>query len=211
MTRWHLDESALQQLRDRARDDDPLHLFSQSPEDCEDLVSDALAGVDPTRREAFADRLGARRTRFDRISAELVARAGLDPLCLCVIAGKLDTFGVMRTDQVDDDEFHTFIESYADKPSLEGFVEVADGISWRFDCGLTLENMPETVTMAMAGLTLKDVISHPVIDRSSKRIVNIRRETFGETVYTHVELEPSCVMLTAQELLGIAIHRTQDA
>jgi hypothetical protein len=205
VTRWILDQHAMEQMCALARDDDPLHLFSQSPDDCERLVSDALSGVHRHAREAFAQRLGTRRTPFDRLSAELLAHEGIDPLCLCVLSGKIETTGVMRPDQYETDEYTAFVERQG--RSFSGFVMLAKGTTWRFNEGPTFEGMPDTVVTAMTGRTLDGIMSHPVVDAATKRVTGVRQERFGDTVYTHVETAPSCVTLTPQELLAIDVRQ----
>ena len=209
MTGWQVDDATLDELVSHSRDDDPFSLFSQGPDDAMSQMRDALSGRYRHIREHLSERLGNRRTFLDGVSARLMAAAGIDPLCVCAISGKVDMFSVVGDDDPDGERPHVYVES--SQGSRDGFVRMGPGATWRIDGGLTLHALPETAVASLEGRAIAQIVSHPVTDAAAPRVVAIRHEAFGEVNYVHVDVPPSCACLTPQELLEIEVARKEAA
>jgi hypothetical protein len=209
MSRWKVDDATLDDLVSASRRDDPFSLFSQGPDDAMAQMRDALSGRHHHIRQHLRDRLGNRRTFLDTVSARLMAAAGMDPLCICVIAGKVDMFTVAASDEEDETEAQVYIDRSQGSP--DGFIWMAPAVGWRINRGLTMRALPETALASLEGRTIPEIISHPVTDAACPRVTGIIQEMFGGVTHVHVDVAPSCACLTPQELLELEIFQTEAA
>jgi len=200
--RWQIDESAMDGLCSRSRDDDPFHLFSQGPDDAAMQVSESLEGRSSLHRQALAERMGARRAPFDRRSAEMIAHVGIDPLSLSVMGRILDEgFCVRPAGTEEDDPATVWIPQHG--RSADGFVRLSPDVVWQFDGRVTVDGLPETIAIALKGRPLSDAVSHPLLDPKGHVIASVRREAFGDRTYTHLEISPPVALPNGADLLGI--------
>lgn len=156
----------------------------------EDAFSALLEGHDDSCRDAIGALLRRRPTQMlDRITAELVAAIGCDPATACAAAIVLDTSIEIQEGATDDQLLFLDESDPPDSPTCQTRIWVADMVEWDSTGRLRIE-LPETLKAASVGRMLRDVVSHPVLDRHPLRILSIHDDGSGNSIQTDADRTP---------------------
>lgn len=169
-------------------------------EDAQDALSVILEGQDASHRGAIARLLQHRPTMLlDRVTAELCAAACCDPAAACAIAIVMDER--ISIEDAATGERVLFLDDSdpPDSPSCLTQVWVAPGIQWDTVGTLRLV-LPDLTFSAAIGRPLKDVVTHPVLDRHPLVITGIGHSMEHKP---HFQTDADRTPLTIGELLAI--------
>lgn len=174
--------------------DDPLTMIEDGriPDDAQDIVNQALDGIDRTRAANLATALAARyavrlgldasegfgdhRLRdagaVDRVTATLLQHMEIDPLVCAWIANDV------RTAEIIDDETFEVVAHVCSlhapgRGTNETTVRIADGVTWYGTGHVGIESLPHTIAATCDGRMLREVLSHPALDPLALRITSV--------------------------------------
>lgn len=167
-------------------------------EDAEQALSDIIEGHDDRFRTVIAKHLDRPERLLDRITAELAAAAGCDPATACAIARILD--GDANIQNSADDKIVLYVDEAHPSSSEHCLtrVWVSEDVLWDA-VGRLLVTMPETTLSAAIGRKLRDVVSHPVLDRHDLTVTGA--DNIGLTRFLLVDSDRT--PLNREELLAM--------
>ena len=206
----HLGDADLSAIIIAAEDEDnPLGIENpiSKADQAVETIYQAIEGVDGETAGRLVKSL-ERWTRksnavcpIDRITAQFLAHAGLDPLVLTWITTILGQLTLTDDDDMEELAYITRDQSPADELNA-GSVHIGDGTYWRI-CGEVLieHRFPATLSVAATGRRLRDVVTHPVLDMYPLSILECRDFTGNrQTLVTDVKHD----ILTPRQLMSIA-------
>lgn len=166
-----------------AKDMGLTHEDAEFLEEAQDRISAVIAGEDDQFRIVIARALrSAGILAMDRITAELAAHVGCDPATACMLAPLLNLN--LSIDDQATDEMIVFVDGNY-KPDEEGTITsiwLGEDIAWHANGGIAL-HIQETILHGAVGRQLKEIISHPVLDRYDLKVVSIDTDSTGRPVF----------------------------
>lgn len=157
----------------------------------DDALCAMIEGYDDAQRDKVMACAGnASHPLIDRITAELAAEACCDPLTALALAVELGTSAVIE--DASTDELVLMVDPWNPSTSDATLtaVWVAPDILW-YACGRLVAPLPEIALVAAVGRRLRDVISHPVLDRHAITITGVTEDGMGRAVFqTDAERTP---------------------
>lgn len=179
------DQSTLDMLVGRAREDDPFCVFSQGPDDADMQIHEAITGMHDSVRRRFLERLERQRDDdIDELTARLLVHAGIDPVAMAVAVAFMGDEGVYVIR--DDDGDHEICDVRSEKNHQNGYVELSDEVRWNFDGTVIMPPLPHTVLAALPGKKLHEAIAHPIMDAFPHTIASARIENIQGTDCTYI-------------------------
>lgn len=132
-------------------------------------------------RTVPADMPGSVRTDIDAVTDDLLAAKGVSVPWLLFLSSFLDD-AVIKTDGGTGVPDITLRGGGRDEePMFWADIDLGGGLVWSGDCvKFQVSSLPDTVLDSIEGRPLRDVISHPTLDRYDLTV----REAAGSTIYT---------------------------
>lgn len=175
----HVDDETLRRIVDAAdRGDNPLGIDEplRNADAVEDAVYRGMCGLEADAAARVAASLKAlekdRRPTvgnqqclpdLDAVTAELLLHMDIDPLMVAWMARVCQAFTVQ-----DDDTMDSFLQMdgyTAPTDSLCDTLVLLDDVCWMATGTLIVPGLPDSTVIAAVGRPLRDVVSHPVLDR----------------------------------------------
>ena len=215
-----VDRTALEALIERSHHDDRLHLLvlademgvepddSSFLEDASEMLSEILEGSDDRFRHQIEEMLGLRHTiTMDRITAELVAHGCCDPATACAMAYWIGDDINIKDGATDEMAVYVDCSEPPDGGNPLGRAWVAEGVSWETGGSLVLRHLPSTTLVAAVGRPLRDVVTHPVLDRFDLEITGIEETGMYQVLTTNADRTP----LDVAQIMAIRPVHTHSA
>jgi len=138
---------------------------------------------------------------MNAVAARLIAHQGVHPVAVAALGSMIDIMTLVRGDDMR-------IMTHRDLAVCSVY---AEGFSWtemdiasiRLE-GAEHRNTPASVLAAMIGRRLRDVVSHPAMDRLDVRIATAEPDEFGDMLNIGVVLDTRDVALTREALEALA-------
>lgn len=127
-----------------------------------EVVDKALTGL--TGKQAAAVERALRKdpprdsARIDLATVDLLLERGIDPLAVAWLASVDDGLSVH-----DNEDLSTVIGF--DGEPFGAVTSIGEGALWSASCTLAIRNLPNALVNATVGNALRDIVSHPVLDR----------------------------------------------
>jgi len=198
-----VDRTALEALIERSHHDDRLDLLVLADdmgvepgdasflEDASEMLSEMLEGSDDRFRSRIEEMLGLRHTlTMDRITAEIVAHGCCDPATACAMAYWIEDDVTIQDGATDEMAVYVDCSEPPDGRNPLGRVWVAEGVSWETGGSLVLSHLPSTTLVAAVGRPLRDVVTHPVLDRYDLEITGIEDTGLHQVLTTNADRTP---------------------
>lgn len=115
---------------------------------------------------------GACGTGIDAVTRDILSTQGISPAWIVLLAALTRSFvvmdgagsPVMRIETLDSDD---------EAPLITPTVQLGGGVRWTGE-GVLVHGLPETIRHGLPGRALRDVVSHPVLDRHAFIITELR-------------------------------------